>query len=164
MMVETIMFAGKTFLVDKEATKNYRTKFNEPCDCLTCRNYFVAVQKCPEVLQFLETFHIDVCRTEDCMHLETYFETNLLQYIIWYSVCGTATESVTIELCDEVEAKVYPPSEKEYSPNTGQKGEYFWVELYCMLPWTLPDDIGLLKPPVKPTLLEKVRLFLRGKK
>ncbi|XOQ43554.1 MAG: hypothetical protein ACFWTN_03750 [Clostridium sp.] len=57
-MLDEVVVNDITFLVDKNATHNYKTQYNEPCSCLYCQNYLRAIQNCSPVLQLLGEFHI----------------------------------------------------------------------------------------------------------
>lgn len=163
VLLEEVVVNGVRFLVDKNATSQYITQHNKPCNCAYCRNYFKAIQEIHSVLSLLNRFQVNVGRPEECMELETNFDTNMLFYYVWYSVSGKATQKVVVDLSDDIVAEIYPPADEQYAPNTGQTENYFWISLNLLLPWVLEEDINQLKPPIKRTVIQKVlSVFKRG--
>lgn len=163
-MFDNIVINDSIFLVDKNATFNYKTRYNEPCSCLYCQNYFQAIQNCNLVLQLLNEFHIDVSRPEECMCLETDFNTKTLDYMAWYSICGKATCKETITVTDKAKAEIYPPIENDDSPNTDHVESYFWLSLEIVLPWMLDEDINQLRVPEKTSIFKKLRSVFKHSK
>lgn len=156
VLLEEVVVNGVSFLVDKNATSQYITQYNEPCDCTYCRNYFKAIQEARSVLNLLNAFQVNVGRPEECMELETNFDTKMLFYYVWYSVSGKAPQKVEVNLSEDIIAEIYPPADEQYAPNTGHTDSYFLISLNLLLPWVLEEDINQLKPPAKRTIIQKV--------
>lgn len=158
--METVIINNCKFLFDKEATANYVTEFNAPCDCAYCRNYYKAVQSVPAVIDFLNTFGVNVNRPEECMEWDTDFEEKTLWYNVWYSVSGEAEQSVTVRLSPDATAEISPPDGR--SPNTWHDDNYFLICLDMHLPWVMDEDIDQLRVPEKKSILKRVAdLFKR---
>ncbi len=155
MEAETVIIKDCKFLVDKNATANYFTEFNAPCDCTYCRNYFKAVQSVPSVINFLNIFSVNVNRPDECIELDVDFKTKTLLYSVWYSVIGETEQSTKIQLLSDATAEILLPN-NEFSPNTEHDDNYFWICLEMRLPWSLNEDINQLNPTKQKSLLKPI--------
>lgn len=161
-MIETLTIDNCICYVDKEATANFISESNAPCDCSYCRNYFKAIQDATVVQNFLNLFGINVERPEECMYLESDYKTNTMHYIVWYAVTGAIEKNSKIILAKDIEAEISIPS--HFDPNTDHDDKYFWVCIDLSLPWLLDEDINqfIYDLPKKFTLTEFINnLFNR---
>ncbi len=140
-MLEEKTVNNALFFVDKAATRDYKSLYNEPCDCLACANYFQAIRGAEPVTLFLADWGVNVERPEECAHLETDFSAKTLDYTVWYSVCGRAPAKECLALADGTTVEIYPPADSDTSPNTDRDAPFFWLRLTIRLPWLLAENI-----------------------
>jgi hypothetical protein len=167
-MLEEVVIDNTSFFVDKEAMKNYNSIYRNMCDCLTCRNYYKAVQICSPIVKMLDKFYVDVNRPEECMHIGEHFPEKTLYYYVWYSVYGKAVDKKIVTAIDNfTKIEIYPSSQNDHAPNTYMKDNYFWISFNITLPWVLDEDMEQLKPSenlklTKPSVMQRiVSLFKR---
>lgn len=63
-LFEEVVINNSHFLVDKNATFHYKAKYNTPCDCVTCKNYYQVIQAYQPVLQYAHSTNKNICRSE----------------------------------------------------------------------------------------------------
>lgn len=131
------------YTVDVQATAAYADKYNEPCDCIYCRNYekaFVAAY--PEVIKILQKFGITVGRpleVIDCFWNDT---KNKRQYESYYSIKGELFEDqLIIYDKDAVITLYHSGTDAPIYSNTGMGKPYFILAISNIkLPWALPES------------------------
>lgn len=149
-------------IFDEVKTNQFKTEYNSPCDCLTCKNFFSAVIVKSKVTSFLNTLGIDINRCEECISLIEDIKHRKITYEAWYSVCGNIENNFTV-CVDDADIN-FELAEKVLCPNTNRNSGYFWVCLVITLPWVIDDNIKQLKVPHSLSLKERVKLNFRRRK
>lgn len=122
--MQTIEIRSAKVTFDKEKTKAYRTAFNQPCDCLYCRNYYREVGKNSELVAFLSNFGIDYSHTEEVFSWDVEKKRlSLIHCIGHYGVFGRleaedfAFEDFGVKI--SFQSNAMAPCDREE--------EYFWI-------------------------------------
>lgn len=157
-MLKEIKIGDTLLLVDAAATANYRTPYNEPCDCAACRNYFHAVESRKSLLSFLKKFGIDAGRPEEIAWWGEDVASKTLEYHVWYSVCGEMKGADISRKLPDAMIEITRPGKEDVFPNTGRGDPYFWISFTVRLPWVSNEDMGeLFKPAPRSTLWQKIK-------
>ncbi|WP_313132682.1 hypothetical protein [Anaerocolumna sp.] len=130
------------YIVDTQATASYMDKYNQPCDCIYCRNYQKAFASYyPEVIKRLKDFGIQVERPLEIIDCFWNSTRDKRRYESYYSVKGNLMED-KLELYKEnaiITLYRSDTNEPVYG-NTGMEKPYFILAITNIeLPWVLSE-------------------------
>ena len=124
MSLQTMEINSTQIVFDKNKTKEYRTNYNNPCDCQDCRNYYKNIENNIELLDFLGKFGIDFNRAEEVISWDLDNNKNsLIHHEAYYGVFG----NVEGEEFDFEKFGVEISFAKVVSVPNDREGEYFWI-------------------------------------
>ncbi len=138
--MEQLEIAGHTVLCDVDATRAYRSTYNEPCACESCVYFRQAFPgQYPAAAAALERLGLDVFRPLDCVYIDA--QGNELRYYAVYVVQGALpTDPLEGEL-GGLPARLY---REEPSANHDMPEPWFFLEFDFTLPrpegWTGDGD------------------------
>ena len=138
MSLQTIEINSAKITFDKEKTKTYRTKYNKPCDCQDCRNYYKNIENNIGLVNFLADFGVDYSRAEEIMPVDLGNEKeSLINYSAYYCVVGSISKVISIKKEDfsvsfEVSSNI----------NVGREiaDDYFFIVVDIDLPYILDEE------------------------
>ena len=170
MSLQTMEINSTQIVFDKNKTKEYRTEYNNPCDCQNCRNYYKIIEKNTELLDFLEGFGIDYKCTEEVFYWDLGDDINsLICHEGYYGVFGNINgEDFEI---DKFGVKI--SFAKDVSVPRDREGEYFWICIIGDFPYVLDEGREIFKKynflesfsPIKEktSFIKRVKLFFMKK-
>lgn len=121
---QTIKINSAQIKFDRERTKEHRTDFNKPCECLECRNYYKHIENNIELVEFLSGFGVDYNCTEEVFSWK--IENNrasLIHHEAYYGIYGKIEGE---ELYFEKFGVKIAFVKNESFPHD-RVGEYFWI-------------------------------------
>ncbi|MBQ8783726.1 MAG: hypothetical protein IJZ57_08150 [Clostridia bacterium] len=127
---------------DKDKTKEYRTNYNNPCDCQDCRNYYKNIESNGALLEFLSDFGIDYKRTEEVFSWDLENNSNsLIHSEGYYGVFGKIEgDEFSIE---KFGTKII--FAKGANVPSDRTGDYFWICVEADFPYILDEERELQK-------------------
>lgn len=130
------------YIVDKVGTEEYISKYNEPCNCIYCRNYYNTFpQKYPLVVELLKKMGLTVERALEVM--EFYWDESGVNriYVSYYAVKGEIFEDKTVIYSKDAIVTLYlPTTDEDIYKNTNMLKPYFILEIdNIKLPWVLEE-------------------------
>ncbi len=124
MSLQTMEINSTQIVFDKQKTKEYRTNYNNPCDCQDCRNYYKNIENNTELLDFLEKFGIDFNRAEEVFSWDLDNNINsLIHHEAYYGVFG----NIEGEEFEFEKFGIEISFAKAVSVPHDREGEYFWI-------------------------------------
>ena len=124
MPLQAIEINSTEIIFDKNKTEEYRTDYNNPCNCQNCRNYYKNIESNTELLKFLEGFGVDFNHAEEVFSWNLSNDRNsLIHHEGYYGVFGNLEgEDFDLEKYGvkiSFAKDVYVPCDRE--------GEFFWI-------------------------------------
>lgn len=167
MSLQTTEINNVIITFDKEATQNYKTGFNEPCDCQDCRNFYKNIENNGALKEFLDEFGIDHRYTEEVFSWEKDY---LIHSEGYYSVFGGfdeedfSFEKFGVNISFNRRATV--PYDKRTGVPHDRSGEYFWIIVSSDFPYVLEEKrervVVSLDNSRKNNLFERIKVkFLK---
>lgn len=134
------------YIVDIKATQSYLDMYNNPCECITCKNYFKTFKVIyPEVIEVLNKLGIIIQYPLEIIDCFWNDKEDKRLYESYYSVKGELFEDKIILYDKDAIITLYQPeTDASIYCNTGMKKPYFIVGITNIeLPWVLdeiPED------------------------
>ncbi len=133
MPLQTIEINSVKITFDKEKTNEYRTSFNQPCDCQWCRNYYKHIENNTELLGFLESFGVDYRYAEEIVSYDLEDKNDgLIYHEGSYGVFG----NIDNEICFE-KFGVKVSFLKSATAPCDREDAYFWICIEGDFPYIL---------------------------
>ncbi|HAQ41224.1 MAG TPA: hypothetical protein DCM73_10595 [Clostridiales bacterium] len=130
------------YTIDLEATASYADKYNEPCDCLYCRNYHEAFAAAyPEIIKILQDFGIQAERPLNIIECYWNDAKDKRRYESYYSVKGDLQEDKLEFYENDTVITLYRyDTDAPIYKNTGMEKPYFILAITNIeLPWVLSE-------------------------
>ena len=136
MSLQTLEINSVKIAFDKEKTKEFRTDFNQPCDCQYCRNYYKHIADNKELVAFLREFGIDYNCGEEVFSWDLGNDTDsLIHHEGSYCVFG----KIEGEEFDFEKFGVKIKFQKSACIPCDRIGEYFWICIEGDFPYILTE-------------------------
>lgn len=137
MPLKTIEINSLKITFDKNKTKEYRTDYNNTCDCQNCRNYYKNIESNAELLGFLERFGIDFNHAEEVFSWNSGDDKRaLVHHEGYYGVFG----KIEGEDFDLEKYGVKISFSKEAFVPCDRDGEVFWICISGDFPYVLNEE------------------------
>ena len=141
MSLQTLEINSIHIEFDKEKTKEYCTRFNNPCNCQDCRNYYEHIKNNLELIEFLSGFGIDHNCTEEIFSWDLGNNTDsLIHYESYYGVFGR----IECEEFDYEKFGVKISFQKYANVPCDRPGEHFWICIENDFPYILDEKRDIL--------------------
>lgn len=134
------------------------------CDCAYCKNFRATADLLTDEIKiFLIQFGIDIYKPIEAWSTNANKNKNLVEYVLYYAVNGTATSKEGFEIdFDNINIVV---QKADNSPTTNMNEPYFVFELFNVwLPWVVDDDINECYPDKKISFLKRLLKIFKYKK
>lgn len=127
------------YQVDIFRTRTYKDIYNEPCDCIYCKNFRVAFSSyAPKAYDFLKTIGLSPENALEVM--ETPYEKGMYHYRIFFSLDGTLNKDGICVYEEDAKIIFYiSNSPKLLYNNTRMKEPCFIAEVLVDLPWAMEE-------------------------
>ena len=142
MSFNTIEINSIKITFDKEKTKAYRNRFNSPCDCQDCANYYKNIENNNELIEFLGAFGIDYQHSDEIFSWDLGEKNDsLIHYEGYYGVFGQINgddfsyENFGVKITFSKGASV---------PHN-RTGEYFWICVEVDYSYIIDEERGSTK-------------------
>lgn len=140
MSLQSIVINSVQITFDKDKTKEYRTNYNNPCECQNCRNYYKNIENNGALLEFLSDFGIDYKYTEEVFSWDLGNNSDsLIHHEGYYGVFGRiegdgfSTEKFGTKIIFAKSANI--PHDRQ--------GDYFWICIDADFPYLLDEKRDL---------------------
>ena len=121
---------------NQEKTREYRTDFNKPCDCLNCRNFYKHMESNTELVAFLSAFGVDYHCTEEVFSWDWGDDPDsLIHHQGFYGVFGEIEEAFAFEKFGVKIAFL-----KDASIPHDRTCECFWICVEGDFPYILAEE------------------------
>lgn len=142
MSLQTVEINSVKITFDRDKTKDYRTDFNNPCDCQNCRNFYKHIENNAGLVKFLSDFGIDYNCTEEVFSWDLGNDKDsLIHHEGYYGVFGKIKgDEFDFEKCG-----VKITFAKGASVPCDRTGDCFWISIEGDFPYVLDEEREL--PP-----------------
>jgi len=138
MPLQTMEINAVKITFDKEKTNQYRTQWNEPCDCQDCRNFYKNMEQNTELVAFLSAFGIEIPYAEEVFSWDV---EPLIHSEGHYCVFGCIEAEFSVQ-----KYGVTVSFQNGASAPCGKMGAYFWIVVESDVPYVL-DEARDVSPP-----------------
>lgn len=130
------------YTVDVTSTSVYKAKYNEPCNCIYCKNFRQAFQtECPDAVKKLNEMGLQLNAALEVIDCFWDSHKNKRIYEAFFSVQGQlAKDGLIIYDNDAIITLHSPDSPNLIYNNTGMKSPYFIVTVETALPWLIDEQ------------------------
>ena len=120
---------GFDITCDVQATRKYRDRYNQQCECDQCKHFRLNFHKhYPESVKLLNQFGIDILYPLEIMDLG--FQNGKREYSVFYSVKGELPEDkIELKNCELTFIFRNWKIASESYANTGMQKPYFIIEV-----------------------------------
>lgn len=140
MSLQVVEINSIKITFEKEKTNEYRTDFNKPCDCQSCRNFYKLMENNSELVEFLSGFGVDYHCTEEVFSWDLGNDKDsLIHHEGYYGVFGKIDgEELNFE---KYGVKII--FQKGAAVPCDRTGEYFWICIEGDFPYILDEERDL---------------------
>ena len=134
------------YIVDKEGTRAYSDIYNQPCDCIYCKNYYQAFSAAyPEIVELLHEFGVNIERPLEVIESLWNPTKDKRLYESYYSIKGELyRDKISLYSKDAFVTLYQLDTDTPIYTNTGMEVPYFIASVSNLqLPWVLsefPED------------------------
>jgi hypothetical protein len=139
--MKRIEFGGAEILMDEDATRTYRDKYCNTCDCAYCRNFLKTFREfAPEAVRFLEQFDIEPDAPIEIMEYGR-DESKSSLYSVYYAVKGELPVDSLEAKVDDLAVLLYRRDSRIDYSNTDMPNPCFILRMELLrLPWVLDES------------------------